>query len=186
MLAYSWVKLATYVTRRLRTLFTFLIKGITSQRWQGGIIAKIRVSSHSLSVRPSYFCLWHNSERESKLYMRTHWATLCVEPDEPSLVRSIIWVIVGRVRCTQYDIMWSSLSVTCHRSLVLFGTPVSSTNKPDHHDITEILLKVALSTIKPNQIKLFFYWWLKTMIYLNHSYCWNVNTLKGVFFHCST
>jgi hypothetical protein len=29
--------------------------------------------------------------------------------------------------------------------------PVSSTNKTDHHDITEILLKVALSLI--NQIK---------------------------------
>jgi hypothetical protein len=25
------------------------------------------------------------------------------------------------------------------------GTPVSSTNKTDHHDITEILLKVALT-----------------------------------------
>ena len=31
------------------------------------------------------------------------------------------------------------------------GTPVSSTNKSDHHDIIEILLKVALNTIK--QIK---------------------------------
>jgi hypothetical protein len=29
------------------------------------------------------------------------------------------------------------------------GTSVSSTNKTEHHDITEILLKVALSTIKP-------------------------------------
>jgi len=28
------------------------------------------------------------------------------------------------------------------------GTPVSSTNKTDYHDITEILLKVALITIK--------------------------------------
>jgi hypothetical protein len=27
------------------------------------------------------------------------------------------------------------------------GTPVSSANKTDHHDTTEILLKVALSTI---------------------------------------
>jgi hypothetical protein len=27
------------------------------------------------------------------------------------------------------------------------GTPVSSTNKTDHHDIPEILLKVALNTI---------------------------------------
>ena len=31
------------------------------------------------------------------------------------------------------------------------GTPVSSTNKTDCHDITEILLKVALSTINQNQ-----------------------------------
>jgi hypothetical protein len=30
------------------------------------------------------------------------------------------------------------------------GPPVSSTNKTDHHDITEILLKVALNTIKQN------------------------------------
>jgi hypothetical protein len=28
------------------------------------------------------------------------------------------------------------------------GTQVSSTNKTDHHDIAEILLKVALTTIK--------------------------------------
>jgi hypothetical protein len=27
---------------------------------------------------------------------------------------------------------------------------VSSNNKTDHHDITEILLKVALNTINPN------------------------------------
>jgi hypothetical protein len=31
------------------------------------------------------------------------------------------------------------------------GTPVSSTYKTDCHDITEILLKVALSIINPNQ-----------------------------------
>jgi len=30
------------------------------------------------------------------------------------------------------------------------GTPVSSTNKTDCHDITEILLKVALNTIPPS------------------------------------
>jgi len=30
------------------------------------------------------------------------------------------------------------------------GTPVSSTNKTDRHDITEILLKVALNTITPD------------------------------------
>ena len=34
------------------------------------------------------------------------------------------------------------------------GLPVSSTNKTDRHDITEILLKVALNKIKPNLAKL--------------------------------
>ena len=33
------------------------------------------------------------------------------------------------------------------------GTPVSSTNKTDHHDITEILLKVELNTITLTQDK---------------------------------
>jgi hypothetical protein len=34
------------------------------------------------------------------------------------------------------------------------GTPVSSTNQMDDHNITEILLKVALNTInQPNQSK---------------------------------
>ena len=32
------------------------------------------------------------------------------------------------------------------------GPPVSSTNKTDRHDITVILLKVALNTIKPNHL----------------------------------
>ena len=39
------------------------------------------------------------------------------------------------------------ISVTCDRSVVSSGTPVSYTNKTDRHDITEILWKVALSTI---------------------------------------
>jgi hypothetical protein len=37
------------------------------------------------------------------------------------------------------------LSVTWDRSLI--GTTVSSTNKTDRHDVTEILLKVALFTL---------------------------------------
>jgi hypothetical protein len=47
-----------------------------------------------------------------------------------------------------YNIMRSNLSVTCDRLVVSSGSSVSSSNKTDHNDITEILLKVALSTIK--------------------------------------
>ena len=39
------------------------------------------------------------------------------------------------------------LSMTCDRSVASRGPPVSSTNKTDRHDKTEILLKVALNTI---------------------------------------
>jgi len=35
------------------------------------------------------------------------------------------------------------------------GTSVSSTNKTDRHDITEILLKVALYTINPNPVTIY-------------------------------
>ena len=42
-------------------------------------------------------------------------------------------------------------SITAGRRFSL-GTPVSSTNKTDRHDITAILLKVALNTITPNAI----------------------------------
>ena len=48
-------------------------------------------------------------------------------------------------------------------------TPVSSTNKTDHHDITEILLKVALNTIT-----------LKTLRYIYSETClnWTLSKLK--------
>jgi hypothetical protein len=36
------------------------------------------------------------------------------------------------------------------------GPPVSSTNKTDGHDITEILLKVALNTMKQTNINFIF------------------------------
>ena len=53
-------------------------------------------------------------------------------------------------KCTQYN----SLFVTCDRSVVFSGTPVFSINKTDCHDITEILLKVALNTINHQPSKL--------------------------------
>jgi hypothetical protein len=48
-----------------------------------------------------------------------------------------------------------SLPVACSWSVVLSGTPASSTTKTGCHDIAEVLLKVALSTI--NQSIIFFY-----------------------------
>jgi len=61
-----------------------------------------------------------------------------------------LWVrIPFMARCARYNIC---LSVICDKSVVFSGTPVSSINKTDRHNITELLLKVALNTInQPNQ-----------------------------------
>ena len=56
----------------------------------------------------------------------------------------------GEVYSIQYHVI-KSLSVTCNMSVVSHGTPISSTNKTDCDDTTEILLKVVLKTIKPKQ-----------------------------------
>jgi hypothetical protein len=50
-------------------------------------------------------------------------------------------------KCTRCNIVWLSLSVTCCRSMVFSGSRISSKNKTDRHDITEILLKVGLNNI---------------------------------------
>ena len=47
-----------------------------------------------------------------------------------------------------YVITTLSLSATCDRWVVFSGTPISSTTKTGRQDITEIFLKVALTTIK--------------------------------------
>jgi hypothetical protein len=44
------------------------------------------------------------------------------------------------------------------------GTAISSINKADRHDITELLLKVALSTI--NQTNLFIHYNMKQNIFI--------------------
>jgi len=58
----------------------------------------------------------------------------------------ILWVWISiRVRCTTlFDKVCQWLVAGRWFSL---SPPVASTNKTDHHDITEILLKVALNTI---------------------------------------
>ena len=60
------------------------------------------------------------------------------------------------------------------------GTPVSSTTKTSRHDIAQILLKVALSTIKSVKsmnvliviyyLRVFFYIYVKLQSYLNLQY----------------
>ena len=56
-------------------------------------------------------------------------------------------VASSMVKCTRYNTIWQSLSVTCDRPVVFSGYSGFSTNKTVRHEKTEILFKVALSII---------------------------------------
>ena len=59
-----------------------------------------------------------------------------------------LWVWTPFIsRCTRYNIMWKSLQWLATGWWFSPSIQVSSTNKTDCHNITEILLKVALNTI---------------------------------------
>ena len=56
-------------------------------------------------------------------------------------------------RYAQYNIMWKVCQWLATGRWFSLGIPVSSTKKADRHDITEILLKVALNTIYQTKAK---------------------------------
>ena len=66
--------------------------------------------------------------------------------------------------------------MTCDRSVV---SAVSSTSKTDRHDITEILLKVALSTINQSEYTFCtFPIWFFYSIYNLYTYLYELLTLR--------
>ena len=83
----------------------------------------------------------------------------------------------AQARCTWYDIMWYSLAGRWFS----LGTLVSSTNKTDCHDITEILFKVVLNII--NQPNLSF-----IHIILQHIIYWSITQypMKMATLACSS
>ena len=73
-------------------------------------------------------------------FLSVHWIYNFLCNQCLSLLK--LWVLIPLMeKCTWYNIMWWTLSVTCDRSVVF------SINKTGRHDITEILLNVALNTI---------------------------------------
>ena len=80
----------------------------------------------------------------------------------------VLWVRISiRARCTTFcDKVCQWLVASRWFSP---DSPVSSPNKTDSHDITEILLKVAFNTIKQTnkQTNPYYAWWWLCMYYLS-------------------
>ena len=76
----------------------------------------------------------------------------------------MLWVLIlNRARCTTCDKVCQWLATSQWFSSYPL---VSSTNKTDCHDITEILLKVALNTIKQTNKK------LRNKVYIEFKFLW--------------
>ena len=94
-----------------------------------------------------------------------------------------LWVRIPLNRgVSRYNIMWWSLSVTWQVGGFSLGTPISSTNKNDRHDITEILLKVSLSTITLTPYFLFYIAEILLKVALNTKNQINQNPILYVSF----
>ena len=122
---------------------------------------KFKLLIHTIQLAPSW--LWS--------YGRSIYNYLCNQ----CLSSLKLWVLTPfMVRCTWYNIMWKSLSVTCDRSVVF------SVSSSFLHDITEVLL----NTTNPNHTKQYIYlvmivvWevrvliWFSYVIFLSSAACW--------------
>jgi len=110
-----------------------------------------RLNMHTFRHLETYFMfIFLSYYTRVRISIRARWTTLCDKVCQ--------WLATGR---------WFSSA-----------PPVSSTNKTDRHDISEILLKVALSTIK--QIKQ--HYTCFNFVIACRLYCFNVDVFVWVFF----
>ena len=84
-----------------------------------------------------------------------------------------------------YATLCEKVSVTCDRSVVF------STNKTDHHDITEILLKVAVTTITLSPLmyvfaSIFIQFYMTTAAYMSRPSIHLLSTKIGLVLWCLT
>jgi hypothetical protein len=88
-----------------------------------------------------YIYYWYH------IYIWTSWSWSHGSQSVP-ITTNVVGSNPAQARCTRYNIMWKSVCLWLATGRWFSpGTPVSSTNKTDHPDIAEILLKVAFNTI---------------------------------------
>jgi hypothetical protein len=116
---------STYKTNRLKC-FEYLVFNV------------MVYNQHIISFNIAWWSSWSSPYGS---WINNYLCNLCLSPLK-------LWVRISLMaRCTRYNFMWLSLSLTCDMSVVFPGTLVSSPTKTDRHGVTEILLKVALNII---------------------------------------
>ena len=80
-----------------------------------------------------------------------------------------------QARCTRYNIMWLGQWSATGRWFSSSTPPVSTTNKTDRHDITEILLKVLLFAIFCRCCYGMIYIWTMSIKLYPKYFIWTIN-----------
>jgi len=125
--------------RKISISYWFVIKSILIS----DITLKDKTQTYYVKKLTLYFCIKKSIFTAMSLLSSEDFNVLVFLKND--FANIVSWNLT-QARCTRFSIMWNSLSVTCDKSVV------SSTNKTHFthsHDITEILLKVALNTITP-------------------------------------
>jgi hypothetical protein len=153
--SFSWLRFNTFISKKISGLYN-----ATKTLAFASYFCKMRVK----------IMYWYP---DGELIFSEETSHLCLSP---LMLR--VWILI-RVRCTT---LWDEV---CQWLVTGWwfspGPPVSSTNKTDRHDITVILLKVALNTIKPNQAILSFIWSL--LMLTSSGFCFSL--VDDFFFYIS-
>ena len=130
-----WIQCRMYYSCRVGFILTQLLLWIGLKCWKLMMDARHQV----MAKAHSDFVRWAKMRRREKIYL-----SLFGDPVDLQLLT--LWVQTPYMaRCTTLcDKVCQWLETGWWFSL---GTTVSYINKTDHHDITEILLKMALNTI---------------------------------------
>ena len=102
-------------------------------------------------------------------------------------MRAVMYLGVGDINVASsynfiywiLELFWQSLSVTYGRSVVFSGYSGFPWKKTDHHDIAEILLKVALNTITltPDNVVFFVFSFYYTLISVSSHFSFNLEVM---------
>jgi hypothetical protein len=104
--------------------------------------------NYRLPIAPSSYYKWIKGDNAEILKFETRCATLWIEPCEPKISSNSLMHCQYIVSIYEVFILQNQQVGQCFATGLWFslGIQVSSTNKNDHHDITEILLKLVITS----------------------------------------
>jgi hypothetical protein len=125
-----------------------------SAKWWGSFDGK---KKNFFTYLPTHYLEGRVTKGETNNFLRLPLSNNSHKPiTNTTWVCALLCKLQKRVYSTR-NRKWYSLPVACHGRWFSPGTPASSTTKTGHHDIAEILLKVALNTNKFH-IAFIYYW----------------------------